>query len=326
MDLEEGTREFHNLLSKIHPRLLPQFISWIQDHVEVLERDLLDNTDDDDDDYDDNVENTDVILESIRDDLRQIIPFSGIFPSENIVSPTIGPNSNCTPQTTVHIDAFLYEEDDLKTLESDGKVSLSYCKDCNSKNVGPFTLITHSASQAQVKYIFQYLLPDLTGKTLLDVGSRFGPMLYGAYLLTNANIEGVEIDENLCKIQQQIIKKYQFDDRIRIYHNDILDRADLLEKADIIILNNVFEFFMPLETQTKVWQFLSSHITRRGVMLITHPSIEESLKYLKVDIKVNNWVKEVDISSHLSKASLLLLGKRLPSETDLINLHLYETL
>lgn len=38
MDLEEGTREFHNLLSKIHPRLLPQFISWIQDHVEVLER------------------------------------------------------------------------------------------------------------------------------------------------------------------------------------------------------------------------------------------------------------------------------------------------
>lgn len=273
-----------------------------------------------------NVENTDIIMESICDDLQEMVPFNGVFSSENIVSPTVGPNADCKPETTVHIDAFLYKEEELGNLENENKINLYYCKDCNSQSIGHLSLVTHSATQAQVKFIFQYLLPDLTGKTLLDVGSRLGPILYGAYLLTNANILGVEIDENFCKIQQKIIQKYKFDDRIQVYHNDIIDRADLLEKADIIILNNVFEFFMPLETQSNLWKFIKAHTSRKGVVLITHPSIEESVKHLKVDIKVTDWVKEVDISSILSKASLVLLGKRIPSETELANLHLYETI
>ena len=39
--------------------------------------------------------------------------------------------------------------------------------------------ITHSASVEQIKYIFQHLLPDLRNKTVLDVGSRTGAVLYG---------------------------------------------------------------------------------------------------------------------------------------------------
>ena len=33
-------------------------------------------------------------------------------------------------------------------------------------------------SREQLKFIFSDLLPNLTGKTVLDVGSRLGPVLY----------------------------------------------------------------------------------------------------------------------------------------------------
>lgn len=39
--------------------------------------------------------------------------------------------------------------------------------------------ISHSASLQQLKFIFQQALPDMRGKTLVDVGSRLGVMLYG---------------------------------------------------------------------------------------------------------------------------------------------------
>ena len=39
--------------------------------------------------------------------------------------------------------------------------------------------ITHSASLPQIKFMFQYLLEDLRNKTVLDVGSRTGAVLYG---------------------------------------------------------------------------------------------------------------------------------------------------
>lgn len=50
-------------------------------------------------------------------------------------------------------------------------------------NVFISAFITHSASVPQLKYIFQYLLPDLRGKTIIDVGSRTGAVLYGASIV-----------------------------------------------------------------------------------------------------------------------------------------------
>ena len=38
--------------------------------------------------------------------------------------------------------------------------------------------ISHSMSREQLKFIFCDLLPDLSGKTVLDIGSRLGPVLY----------------------------------------------------------------------------------------------------------------------------------------------------
>jgi len=39
--------------------------------------------------------------------------------------------------------------------------------------------ITHSASVSQIKLMYQFLLQDLRGKVLVDVGSRTGAVLYG---------------------------------------------------------------------------------------------------------------------------------------------------
>ena len=43
----------------------------------------------------------------------------------------------------------------------------------------PPDFISHSASLQQLKFIFQQALPDLRDKTLVDVGSRLGVVLYG---------------------------------------------------------------------------------------------------------------------------------------------------
>ena len=50
-------------------------------------------------------------------------------------------------------------------------------------------VLTHSASMSQLKYIFEFLLGNLKGKTLLDIGSRTGAILYGVrYLIKIENI------------------------------------------------------------------------------------------------------------------------------------------
>ena len=43
--------------------------------------------------------------------------------------------------------------------------------------------ISHSMSREQLKFIFCDLLPDLSGKNVLDIGSRMGPVLYAVSVL-----------------------------------------------------------------------------------------------------------------------------------------------
>lgn len=44
-------------------------------------------------------------------------------------------------------------------------------------------------------------------------------------------------------------------------------------------MNNVFQFFAPVEIQRQLWEFLYSNIRhRKGTLLITIPSLQEQLK------------------------------------------------
>lgn len=100
----------------------------------------------------------------------------------------------------------------------------------------------------QLKFIFQAALPsiatNLADRLLVDVGSRLGAVLYGAYHFSPIKkIVGVEINLELCNLQQEITEKYRMHDRVEIRCADICSEQSLMEQADIVILNNVFEFF-----------------------------------------------------------------------------------
>lgn len=47
--------------------------------------------------------------------------------------------------------------------------------------------ISHSISRRALCYMFKTCLPKLKGKTVLDVGSRLGAVLYGVGILSERN-------------------------------------------------------------------------------------------------------------------------------------------
>lgn len=80
----------------------------------------------------------------------------------------------------MHVDGFLYTEDDVDELCDAGKLSRNFCQKCGSKDTKPLNFISHSASVVQLQFMFQVLLKGerSKGKVVLDVGSRLGAVLY----------------------------------------------------------------------------------------------------------------------------------------------------
>ncbi|KAG0298101.1 hypothetical protein BGZ96_002593, partial [Linnemannia gamsii] len=100
------------------------------------------------------------------------------------------------------------------------------------------------------------------------------------HLFTEAkSLIGVEMNDYFCKLQTEMVRKHHLQDRIEIVHDNLLNRANLIEKADIVIMNNVFQFFSPVDVQQQLWKFLHTHLkNRKGALLITIPSLQEQLK------------------------------------------------
>lgn len=105
---------------------------------------------------------------------------------------------------TVHVDSFLYSDEQVDSLCEEGAMSRNYCLRCGSTQTAPLggppmisemfvccqtcspsssfvpaAFISHSFSATELKFLFQNVLPDLSGRTLVDVGSRLGAVLYG---------------------------------------------------------------------------------------------------------------------------------------------------
>ena len=73
-----------------------------------------------------------------------------------------------------------------------------------------------------------------------------------AYVHSRAHhIIGIEVNSYFTELQSRVISKYGLSSRIKIVHDDILNQAELLHCADVIVMNNVFEFFCSLEEQAK---------------------------------------------------------------------------
>ncbi|KAF9422626.1 hypothetical protein BGZ94_008534 [Podila epigama] len=220
-------------------------------------------------------------LNKIIQDLREKLPVNAEAPSEAISIPNSEEFDGYTKDNVVHVDGFLYTEDDVDELCDNGLLSRNYCLKCGSKDTKPLNFISHSASVVQLQFLFQVLLKDkIKNKVVLDVGSRLGAVLYAGHLFTDAKkLVGVEMNDYFCKLQNDIVRKHRMQDRIEVVHDNLLNRAELLQGADIVIMNNVFQFFSPVDIQRQLWEFLYTHLShRKGAILITIPSLQEQLK------------------------------------------------
>ncbi|KAL8169245.1 UNVERIFIED_CONTAM: hypothetical protein K2H54_041536 [Gekko kuhli] len=107
----------------------------------------------------------------------------------------------------------------------------------------------------ELKFLYHHVLPDLTGKVVVDVGSRLGAVLFGGYFYSSASqIYGVEINADFCHMQEVIVAKYQLDERIKVLNADIRTQASLLQNADAVVMNNVFEYFLDKEEQASGYE------------------------------------------------------------------------
>ncbi|GBN50725.1 hypothetical protein AVEN_177792-1, partial [Araneus ventricosus] len=197
MNLATAQNAFTDLINSIDNQERAEFLSWLRDSYLAESSGSQAYFD----------------LRTIAEDIKTLVPTEAIFPSEQVNHSKISSGNN---ESIMHVDSFLFEDDHIDALVEEGKMSRNYCKSCGSVDVAPITFISHSASVQRIEFIFQYMLPDLSGKVLLDVGSRLGAVLYGAYYCSSASkIIGVEMNQDLCKLQNHIIEKYDLKNRIQ---------------------------------------------------------------------------------------------------------------
>lgn len=283
MDFEKAKLEFLEFTQAIHDdEDRNQFYEWMRDVVlpEFWQTPRIGH----------HPEEGDKMLEIIAGDIRSQMPQEAILKSETIVYPTVGEDASLNPSNSVHVDAFLYDEDGEEALVQEGLLCRNYCGDCGSRNIEEINIITHSCSKARLRNIFN-MLPSLVGKTLIDIGSRIGAVLWGAYCYSHAaKIVGVEINADLCSLQRAVVEKFRLADRITVMEGDMCGLAETIKTGDVVILNNVFDWFMAPDLQVKMWQFLRATLSP-GALLVTIPSLETSLEVLDTGIDLNTWVR-----------------------------------
>uniref|UniRef100_A0A8C9RRW9 Zgc:109986 n=1 Tax=Scleropages formosus TaxID=113540 RepID=A0A8C9RRW9_SCLFO len=300
MNFSAAKNEIMQLLSRVDIGAISKVIQWMKTSGEL-------------DDY--FSDNDKVTLQSIAEDLRACLPVEATFSSESFAIQKAQQN----PKPLVHVDAFLYDEDIVDALCEEGKMSRYYCLQCGSHRTAPLEFISHSFSTMELQYIFRHVLPDLSGQLVVDVGSRLGAVLYGGYLYSSAaKLVGVEISAEFIGLQKMIVEKYGFADRIEIIHADICSQVTLLQNADVVIMNNVFEYFLELDAQIRAWQCIRWNVRKKGSLLVTVPSITEALSPLQGK-NVNEWVEELPLNYNV------YLGKDSDPE-GLEQIHLYRVL
>ncbi|MEQ2232899.1 hypothetical protein ILYODFUR_016213 [Ilyodon furcidens] len=187
------------------------------------------------------VDNNKVFLQSIAEDLRARLPIDAMLPSETAAQHKM----QLREKPTVHVDSFLYSDEQVDSLCEEGAMSRNYCLSCGSFRTAPLDFISHSFSVSELQFLFQNVLPDLSGRTVVDVGSRLGAVLYGGYVYSSASrLIGLELSEDFVRLQNDILHKYRLADRIQVFHANVCTQQVLLQDTDVLIMNNVFEYFI----------------------------------------------------------------------------------
>ncbi|XP_029037389.1 uncharacterized protein LOC114873327 [Osmia bicornis bicornis] len=294
MSVEEAIKKFTDIIRSLNAVDQQTFLSFIADNWKPEEAKIQSISQNCTDGCHNKCSIEEDQLRSLKNivlDIRNRVPFDGILPTEQIVPPTIGENSDCDDASTIHVDAFLYDNKEVDELIEQGEVDNLYCANCGSNNVKEYNIISHSLSVSGMLYILHTVLPSLENKTVLDIGSRLGAVLYGTHIVTSAKrIIGVEMNKELCMLQYDIVHKYKMNDRIEIVNKRIEECPEIVQKSDIIIMNNPFEFYVAESVHIEIWKFLKANI-QSGTILVTRPPIETTFKTLKTGISISKWLR-----------------------------------
>ncbi|KAL2099069.1 hypothetical protein ACEWY4_005549 [Coilia grayii] len=281
MNYLDAQTEIMRVISQVEPRELPKLIDWMKNSGDLDDR-LIDSQR--------------VILQNIAEDLRTCMPLEAMFSFETLAIQKT--QQNIKP--TVHVDAFLYDDEAVDLLCEEGKMSRNYCLTCGSQRTAPLEFISHSFSILDLQFLFQHVLPDLSGKLVVDVGSRLGAVLYGGYMYSSASrLVGVEMTAEFVQLQSMAVEKYGFSDRIQVIHADICSQVTLLQEADVLIMNNVFEYFLDPGGQMAAWQCICQNFRKKNSLLVTVPSIHESLTTLEGNngmVDIRQWIVEEPVN------------------------------
>ncbi|KAH7719903.1 hypothetical protein AAVH_12708 [Aphelenchoides avenae] len=241
--LDDAKTDFKKIVSRIGANDKEEFLTWINSD-KISEPRRTEKA---------RVERK---LRKIATKLRQIVSFDGSTTTERLDWPVEGKFAECTENTTVHVDQFLYDDEDLDELVEAGHVHRYACRSCGSRDVRPLNIISHSLSIDHLTYLFTQLLPslgiDLTEKKLVDVGSRLGVVLYAAEL-SNPKIRsavGIELNAEFCNIQRATLSEYRLS-KASVVCADVRSCEEVFQDADIVTMHNVFGFFLSSENQVQ---------------------------------------------------------------------------
>uniref|UniRef100_A0A0N4VSP8 Methyltranfer_dom domain-containing protein n=1 Tax=Haemonchus placei TaxID=6290 RepID=A0A0N4VSP8_HAEPC len=235
---------------------------------------------------------------------RRYVP-DGSVETEKIVWPSSGHDADCGERNTVHVDCFLYDDNALQEMINAGK--LRYCVDCGSRNVKDLNFISHSLAHCQLEFIFTQLVPlksQPEGFHVLDIGSRLGAVIYAAslYGCGKVSVTGVELNEELVKLQKEVIRNFDLQN-IEVVCADVRAEPNLVSRADLIVMNNVFSFFMEADEQAACFEFVHQH-AKKGCLIVHNPEIETVLAHLRLSFTAEEWLEKVSALSDWLKVLL----------------------
>ncbi|KAI8812192.1 hypothetical protein BJ742DRAFT_84969 [Cladochytrium replicatum] len=254
------------------------------------------------------------VLEAILSDLRATVGVDAQAPGEQITLPQDSNNfDGYNPDTTVHVDSFLYTDDDLDDLVERGEFSRNYCTQCGSHATRPLQFISHSAGQHQLMWLFtksmrgtlEQLAEEKSAAgaeprvTVLDVGSRLGAVLYMGYLFAppTTSFIGIEFNPYFAALSSSVIQKYNMTDRAAVMQDDVRNRLDLLASSDVVIFHNAFQCFVNRADEVHIWNLVRAHMTRPGQRIVAIPSLEVQFAECGVTVRLEGWVREVVFDS-----------------------------
>ncbi|KAG9391800.1 hypothetical protein J8273_6579 [Carpediemonas membranifera] len=238
-------------------------------------------------------------LQAVAEDIRPHVDVSGDFPStKSSTWPQSGEFSELNPETTVVYDDFLYPDSLVDQMMDDGTIPSHYCNHCGSHDTAPLDIISHSAPVPALAAVFRFILPAamfpnqlvvspadvdrMRTMTLVDVGSRLGPVLFGAAVLADfGRLVGLEISAEYNDLVSKVAAARGYG-QISVQQCDVTSPAakGALSQADVLYIHNVFDFFVDPARIIAAWSAVIDNITTgrtRPGFAVTKPSLETML-------------------------------------------------